>query len=72
MHMLVGYKLKSVNVLAATIASVILITHSANAQEGPPEIQAINITGSRILRDGYDMPTPVSVLGETEINAEAP
>ncbi|MGA1741691.1 MAG: TonB-dependent receptor plug domain-containing protein, partial [Pseudohongiellaceae bacterium] len=72
MHIPVNYKSRMVSVLAASIASAILTTHLANAQERAPEIQAINITGTRIVRDGYDMPTPVSVLGELEINAEAP
>lgn len=72
MHIPVRYKLKTTNVLAVSIASAIFIASPINAQEAAPDIQAINVTGSRILRDGYDMPTPVSVLGETEINAEAP
>lgn len=32
----------------------------------------IVVTGSRIVRDGYDAPTPVSVISSEEINAEAP
>lgn len=34
--------------------------------------QEITVTGSRIVRDGYDAPTPVSVLGQKELQAEAP
>ncbi|WP_375429293.1 TonB-dependent receptor plug domain-containing protein [uncultured Sphingomonas sp.] len=30
------------------------------------------VTGSRIVRDGYSAPTPVSVISEAEIEAEAP
>jgi len=32
----------------------------------------ITVTGSRIVRDGYDAPTPVSVISEKEMKAEAP
>lgn len=35
------------------------------------ELDAIVVTGSRIARDGYDAPTPVSVLGVEEIQAAA-
>ncbi|WP_439533608.1 TonB-dependent receptor plug domain-containing protein [Polymorphobacter sp.] len=33
---------------------------------------AITVTGSRIARDGYTAPTPVSVLGAADIQAQAP
>ncbi|MBA4353154.1 MAG: hypothetical protein C0409_00540 [Novosphingobium sp.] len=32
----------------------------------------ITVTGSRIVRDGYDAPTPVSVVSTKELKAEAP
>jgi outer membrane receptor protein involved in Fe transport len=34
-------------------------------------IDTVTVTGSRIARDGYDAPTPVSVLGTQEIQAAA-
>ncbi|MFZ4110758.1 MAG: hypothetical protein ACOYKQ_09850, partial [Polymorphobacter sp.] len=34
--------------------------------------EAIVVTGSRIARDGYDAPTPVSVIGAKELKAESP
>ncbi len=37
-----------------------------------PRIEEIAITGSRIARDGYDSPTPVSVMNSDEIEAWAP
>jgi outer membrane receptor protein involved in Fe transport len=42
------------------------------AQEPPTDggpVDAVIVTGSRIARDGYDAPTPVSVLGSDEIRA---
>lgn len=41
------------------------------AEEEEPN-EAIVITGSRIVRDGYDAPTPVSVISTKELKAEAP
>ena len=47
--------------------------------QGPADAEAdaatagdIVITGSRIVRDGFEAPTPTTVLGEAEINAAAP
>src|SRR5262245_33743850 len=56
--------------LGVVLASVSLAALDAEAQEtsvaeGP--IDSVTVTGSRIARDGYDAPTPVSVLGAEEI-----
>ncbi|WP_375393561.1 TonB-dependent receptor plug domain-containing protein, partial [uncultured Sphingomonas sp.] len=55
---------------------------SADAKAGPPETTAsedqaggatdITVTGSRIVRDGYSAPTPVTVLGAADIAAQSP
>jgi len=50
---------------------------SVLAQEAPgvgteAEAGEITVTGSRIRRDGYDQPTPVTVVGLQEIQAVAP
>jgi iron complex outermembrane recepter protein len=46
------------------------------AQEFPagstPAIEEVVVTGSRITRDGFDAPTPVTVIGEETIEAAAP
>jgi len=51
-----------------------VVPESLLAQEtgGLGEIELIQVTGSRIQRDGYSTPTPVSVLSEEDIQAEAP
>lgn len=41
------------------------------AIDGEPASQ-ITVTGSRIVRDGYDAPTPVSVISTKELKSEAP
>lgn len=55
----------------AGFASSLLFTGIAQAQEGV-NIEQVVVTGSRIARDGYDAPTPVSVLSGEDIDAEAP
>lgn len=42
------------------------------APEADGSVDQIVVTGSRIVRDGYDAPTPVSVLGQAEIAARIP
>lgn len=55
------------------IASSLLFTGIAQAQSsGGDSIESVIVTGSRIARDGYNTPTPVSVLSSDEIQAEAP
>ena len=58
--------------IATAVAGAIayLPAHQASAQEA--EIEEITITGSRIARDGYDSPTPISILGQDELDAEVP
>lgn len=45
----------------------------ATAQEAKPaDDSEIVVTGSRIVRDGYSAPTPVSVISTKELRAEVP
>lgn len=56
--------------LGVALACVSLAAPSAQAQEMSAEagpIDSVTVTGTRIARDGYDAPTPVSVLGAEEI-----
>lgn len=41
------------------------------AQDGNTLREEVVVTGSRLARTGFDTPTPVTVIGEEEINAEA-
>jgi len=47
-------------------------TEVAQADVATADPGTITVTGSRIVRDGYSAPTPVSVLGEADIQAVAP
>lgn len=58
---------------ASMLGVALLAGHGALAQDGAvEEIEEVTINGSRIQRDGYSAPTPVSVLNSDEIDAVAP
>ena len=55
----------------ACLAAVFCV--SANAQQPESEeIEEIVVSGTRLARSGYDTPTPVTVLGLEQIEADAP
>ncbi|WP_374570057.1 TonB-dependent receptor plug domain-containing protein [Phenylobacterium sp.] len=68
----------------ATVSALALCMHAAGALAADADadtaaaggetsaLDEVVVTGSRIVRDGYDAPTPVNVLGTEEIQAEAP
>ncbi|WP_304191113.1 TonB-dependent siderophore receptor [Phenylobacterium aquaticum] len=64
----------------ASLAALLASTHAATAAEaadatagkGEAVVEEVLVTGSRVVRDGYDAPTPVNVLGTEEIKAAAP
>ena len=60
---------------ASLIALVIGATAgSAHAQvaPAPASVEEVVVTGTRVVRDGYQAPTPLTVISETEILAAAP
>ena len=60
----------SAALLAALMVPAQAQTAAAQTAQAP-SVEEIVVTGSRIVRDGYEAPTPVSVLGAEEINAMA-
>lgn len=63
--------------LVGFVAAIAASSAPAWAQAEPVEASAgstaeVVVTGSRIVRDGYDAPTPTTVLGVEEIAAAAP
>lgn len=62
----------------AAVGALAFSTVCASAQTVPAdeaaddaEAQSIVVTGSRIVRDGFKSPTPVTVLGQAQIQARA-
>lgn len=45
---------------------------SAHARTTPESSEQITVTGSHIVRNGFNSPTPVTVLGSEDIAAQAP
>lgn len=57
--------------LACAAATGATLPGLVYAQEGNALREEVVVTGSRLNRSGFDTPTPVTVIGEEEINAEA-
>ena len=55
--------------LAAFLAVIFSVNASAQEQQA---IEEIVVSGTRLARSGYDTPTPVTVLGLDQIEADAP
>ncbi|MGE3334584.1 MAG: TonB-dependent receptor plug domain-containing protein [Rhodospirillaceae bacterium] len=71
----VGLKNTALRTASAT-AILLATTIGAHAQEqlaaAAPEVESeIVVTGSRIVRDGYEAPTPTTVVGVEELQAAA-
>ncbi len=69
------------SVLLAGSATILLISTSSVAQsldfaeDSNDQVDGgsvIVVTGTRVVRDGYNAPTPTTVVGTAEINAKAP
>jgi outer membrane receptor protein involved in Fe transport len=63
---------------AASIALSLGMTHSAYAQSPvtsqqaqTPAVEEIVVTGTRVVRDGYEAPTPVTVVGVEQLQHQA-
>ena len=58
-----------------SVATLCLMASSAMAQQvaqNDPSVESVSVTGTRVVRDGYSAPTPVTVVGTAEIQAQAP
>ncbi len=61
--------LKPMKVVAASFAALSLLISSAFAAEN--EIEEVVVTGSLIKKDSFDSPSPLQVLDEADLQAEA-
>ena len=61
--------LKPIKAAAASFAALSLLISSAFAAEN--EIEEVVVTGSLIKKDSFDSPSPLQVLDEAELQAEA-
>ena len=60
--------------LVAFLAAVFSISASAQEPAGDAvtEIEEVVVTGTRVARSGYSQPTPVTIIGLEQIEADAP
>lgn len=68
----VGVMALCLGVEAAYAQQAAAPTTLASEEPTPANEGEITVTGTRIVRDGYSAPTPVSVISTEEINREAP
>jgi iron complex outermembrane receptor protein len=60
---------------ASALALIALSAGAASAQDAAApgaNVEEVVVTGSRIVRDGYEAPTPTTVLGVEELQRKAP
>ncbi|HEY6640895.1 TonB-dependent receptor plug domain-containing protein [Povalibacter sp.] len=62
-------KARALSTVSATALAAIAVTGTHAQEVDSSTLGEVVVTGSRILRDGYEAPTPVSVLGADELNA---
>src|SRR6185295_7076022 len=59
-------------------AGLLLLAHPALAQQSvssekkPSDLEEVVVTGSRIATNGFQQPTPVTVVGQQEIDRQMP
>src|SRR5690606_24814613 len=59
---------------SSVLALAAAVPLSAQAQDGAAATAPVNevlVTGSRIVRDGYDAPTPLTVVGGEQVQQQA-
>lgn len=59
----------------ASSAMAVMLASTAMAQDvaqASGDVEAVQVTGTRVVRDGYSAPTPVTVVGSDQIEAQAP
>src|SRR6202012_4566206 len=65
------YALATVSAGAMFISAQAAVAQQV-AQADSSTVESVQVTGTRVVRDGYSAPTPVTVIGTDAINAEAP
>jgi iron complex outermembrane receptor protein len=72
----VASRVRKYALATVSAGAMFLGPHAASAQDvaqaDSSTVESVQVTGTRIVRDGYSAPTPVTVVGTDAINAEAP
>ncbi len=57
---------------SSALVSTVIAAGQANAQSAnPPAVEAVVVTGTRIIAEGYSAPTPLTVIGAEVLQASA-
>jgi len=70
-----AHRVRTSALATAGAAALCLMVQAAAAQDvaqAEGGVEAVSVTGTRIVRDGYSAPTPVTVVGAEQIQAQAP
>jgi outer membrane receptor protein involved in Fe transport len=59
-------KVLALSTVSVTALAAVAVTDTQAQDVGSATLNEVIVTGSRIVRDGYEAPTPVSVLGADE------
>lgn len=70
MHLSVLMTTSTIAVVASTSAWA-QTTGPSRSGSAPSEVEEVVVTGSRIIRDGFEAPTPVTVTTAEELKAAA-
>ncbi|WP_116812372.1 TonB-dependent receptor domain-containing protein [Steroidobacter cummioxidans] len=62
-------KVLALSTVGATALATVAVTNTYAQDAESTTLDQVVVTGSRIVRDGYEAPTPVSVLGAEELTA---
>jgi iron complex outermembrane receptor protein len=71
----VSFRASRVRMYALTSAAALCLIGPAMAQEvaqNDASVESVSVTGTRVVRDGYSAPTPVTVVGSEQIEDQAP
>src|SRR2546430_1434158 len=69
--------LSTASAMAISFAAISMAPTGVHAQAPPqaaqaPSVEEIVVTGTRIIRDGYEAPTPLTVVGIEELQNKSP
>ena len=72
-----GSRVKRYAQATVSAVAILLAAQAAMAQEqqvaqADTGVESVSVTGTRVVRDGYNAPTPVTVIGSEQIEATAP
>jgi iron complex outermembrane receptor protein len=65
-------RFKSTKAILVCAASVAAITVAAQAQQAPENVEQVVVTGSRVISDIANSPTPVTIVSSDQIAATTP